>query len=240
MADPRRNVGSDVLADIQGTFYRACHFFQLSLLSGATYYFCDRQITISWNGHTWNPETIQFSEIQTVNNGTNSTCNVIFMGMNHPVSGLFLLESADGDGHTLSIWECHLNDDYTIRNTPELLISGTTTTATRTKDGCSVKVCKEETVFDQQVPRQIFSQDLCQHVYKGGECQYAGAETFCDKTLATCQARGNQACYGGYPSILAPNAHYSIGSATGVASPCTYRGIKASGMLGIMKEAPQQ
>ncbi len=42
---------------------------------------------------------------------------------------------------------------------------------------------------------------ICNYVFKGPRCQYAGPETFCDKTYIACQGYGNTARFGGFPDI---------------------------------------
>ncbi len=175
MADPKRGLAAEMLADVQGTFYRAVHFFKIAFKSGATArYMCDRQIPIPWGGFTWMPDTISFSDIQMEKNGMMTRCTVLFMGPSHPVSALFKAEPTDGNLHTLTIYEAHLNDDYTLRDTPTILITGLTTSASRSKDGCSVQVANAQTAFDKPVPRQTYSADICQNVWGGDECQYPG------------------------------------------------------------------
>ena len=42
---------------------------------------------------------------------------------------------------------------------------------------------------------------ICNYVFKGLRCQYAGPETFCDKTYTACQGYNNTAHFGGFPEI---------------------------------------
>ena len=174
MADPKRGLAAEMLADVQGTFYRAVHFFELALVGSTTHYYCDRQVPITWDGHVWMPDTISFTDIQTIKNGFITQATVLFMGPSHPVSGYFKAEPTDGNGHTLTIYEAHLETDTTLRDTPTIMIAGLTQSATRSKDGCAVQVMNGDAVFDKVVPRQVYSADFCQDVFNGDECQYPG------------------------------------------------------------------
>lgn len=50
----------------------------------------------------------------------------------------------------------------------------------------------------------------CRHVYKGRRCQYAGVETGCDRTFATCDGYGNAVHFGGKRWALEPGAVIQI------------------------------
>lgn len=54
--------------------------------------------------------------------------------------------------------------------------------------------------YSTQSPNTTYDVN-CQWVFKDERCQYAGAETTCDKTFTSCQARFNEIRFGGYPSI---------------------------------------
>jgi hypothetical protein len=50
------------------------------------------------------------------------------------------------------------------------------------------------------LPRRILT-TKCTVLFKGAACQYSGSVETCDRTLVTCKTLGNQANYGGFPSI---------------------------------------
>jgi len=54
--------------------------------------------------------------------------------------------------------------------------------------------------YSTQSPNTTYDVN-CQWVFKDSRCQYSGGETSCDKTFSSCQARSNEARFGGYPSI---------------------------------------
>lgn len=45
--------------------------------------------------------------------------------------------------------------------------------------------------------------DSCPWVFRGAHCGYAGAETWCDRSAARCQALGNRLNFGGRRAVLA-------------------------------------
>jgi lambda family phage minor tail protein L len=56
-------------------------------------------------------------------------------------------------------------------------------------------------VLDVKLPFSKYFRNSCRFVFKGAECQYAGAETTCDRTLQRCKVLVNSLHYGGFPSI---------------------------------------
>lgn len=42
---------------------------------------------------------------------------------------------------------------------------------------------------------------VCNFVFKGSRCGYTGSDTFCDKTLPSCEGFGNEANFGGFPEL---------------------------------------
>jgi phage-related protein len=59
-----------------------------------------------------------------------------------------------------------------------------------------------ERYHDWSMPlnKRTFSK-ICNFVFKDSRCGYSGSETFCDKTLPSCQGFGNSANFGGFPDL---------------------------------------
>lgn len=57
-----------------------------------------------------------------------------------------------------------------------------------------------------RLPGRDYSTICTYRTYKGGQCGYAGSETTCDRLLATCTTRGNEARFGGFPTLPAEEA----------------------------------
>lgn len=54
----------------------------------------------------------------------------------------------------------------------------------------------------KRFPRNRMTKNFCRYkVFKGARCQYAGAETECDRTLTRCRALNNSEHFGGCPGI---------------------------------------
>ena len=55
--------------------------------------------------------------------------------------------------------------------------------------------------MQRRFPPDRILRDFCRFKFKGPQCKYTGSETSCGHTFAECRARGNQARFGGEPSI---------------------------------------
>ncbi len=53
-----------------------------------------------------------------------------------------------------------------------------------------------------RLPFREYSTACTYRKYKGAQCGYTGSETTCDRTWATCLARGNNARFGGFVDIV--------------------------------------
>ncbi len=56
-------------------------------------------------------------------------------------------------------------------------------------------------LFRVKIPTYRMLPNSCRFKFKDALCQYAGAETTCDKTLKRCRELGNANRYGGFPTI---------------------------------------
>lgn len=68
---------------------------------------------------------------------------------------------------------------------------------------CAFDVERQLYSYSTVSPNMVYDIN-CQFKFKDTRCQYPGAETKCDKTLARCQALNNVTRFGGYPSIVLP------------------------------------
>ena len=55
--------------------------------------------------------------------------------------------------------------------------------------------------MNTNLPRRVYHRNFCSWRFKGTECQYAGVETECNKTLQRCRELNNTLRFGGFPSV---------------------------------------
>ena len=56
-------------------------------------------------------------------------------------------------------------------------------------------------IMELTLPNRQYTRNYCTWKFKGTECAYAGGETECNRTWQRCNALGNEARFGGFPSV---------------------------------------
>jgi len=160
--------------------------------------------SIEIGGNTYYTRFIQMSDIQTSLDGNNDSISVSISDIAQEFAGLV----AD-NGDVLTNTPCKVEqilfdgDSNTILGNPILLFEGLINNLGLAQTYCDFTV--ERALFGYNTVSPNMTYDVnCQFKFKDERCQYSGAETKCDKTLARCQALGNVTRFGGYPSVVVP------------------------------------
>lgn len=85
---------------------------------------------------------------------------------------------------------------YQLLGNPIIIFVGNLDSWTSSDGEISIKLKSEFSQWDQ-ITLRIQSSSCPWKVFKGTECQYAGSETWCDRTYTRCQALANTANFGG-------------------------------------------
>lgn len=73
---------------------------------------------------------------------------------------------------------------------------------TATEETVEFNLTSRLDILDAKLPYGKFSRNFCRWKFKSTECGYAGAQTTCDKTKATCRdTMSNVLRFGGFPSV---------------------------------------
>jgi len=98
-----------------------------------------------------------------------------------------------------AVWTCR----SPIIDSPVLLFDGLINNIQLSQYYCGFDV--ERPLYSYSTVSPNMTYDInCQFKFKDSRCQYAGAESKCDKTLTRCQALSNVTRFGGYPSVVTP------------------------------------
>lgn len=81
----------------------------------------------------------------------------------------------------------------------EKIFSGVVTEWELTEQDLTVVLANELIAWQKKTLRTHSAS--CPWVFKGSECTYAGAETWCDKSYERCKQLSNSANYGGFPFL---------------------------------------
>lgn len=155
-------------------------------------------------GNTYYTKLVKTSEVQGSLDGNSESINVIISDISQDFAGLV----AD-NGDVLTNTTCKIEqvifnaDTTTLVSTPILLFEGLINNLQMSQSYCAFSVERALYSYSTVSPNMTYDVN-CQFAFKDGRCQYAGAETKCNKTLSRCQALGNVTRFGGYPSVVIP------------------------------------
>ena len=99
-----------------------------------------------------------------------------------------------GDYHLMGVW---LNSSYAPVANPMTLFFGTIDTWSMDEQQIKITITSELYAWDQSTT-YAHSPSCRWKVFKGTECAYAGAESWCDRSYTRCEALGNTAYFGGF------------------------------------------
>lgn len=180
------------------------------------------------NGNVYFSAMVKRSKIESRMEGGPQKCGVTISNINRAYSQILVAEAEKGDSLTNS--RCVIQEVIFYDNEELLLLDDSSVlhlenggsvyieafdsvldNAITIFDGYINNVQLTETEFTFDVERVLGGYSTqspnttydvnCQWIFKDKRCQYSGAEMFCDKTYSSCQARGNETRFGGYPSI---------------------------------------
>jgi len=159
---------------------------------------------IAIGGNTYYTKLVQTSAVQGSLDGNSESINISISDIAQDFAGLV----AD-QGDVLTNTSCKIEqvifsgDTSTPIDNPILLFEGLINNLQLSQTYCAFSVERPLYSYSTVSPNMTYDVN-CQFKFKDGRCQYAGAETKCDKTLARCQALGNVTRFGGYPSVVIP------------------------------------
>jgi hypothetical protein len=222
-----RTIDSDIIAQLQAGELRP--FLLLSVeIDGTTYYYTDCDVPISFDSHEYTPRKFTPESVRYSNNEIVSSVTFTIDDIDMDLKALFVGGTPQGGAVKYSL--IVLDENYQLYPPLDYLITTAgdylTTTAGDylvADDGESAILFEgliddweaDETelrltvksIAIQWSRKNVAKQSAsCRwKVFKGTECAYSGAETWCDRTYARCNALGNTANFGGerwLPSIV--------------------------------------
>lgn len=160
---------------------------------------CLNNETITWDSETWFPAAFSLSGLQETKDAEIPSVTLEVLDLARVITPH--LETYDG-GVGADVIIRVVNSKYLANTTPEL-------EETMEIIGCSIdhqnKISFKlgaENLLARRCPENRYLKNHCRFKFKDtATCQYAGAETTCNLSLANCKALGNQLHYGGFPGV---------------------------------------
>lgn len=197
-----RSIHALTLAQLQGVQAR---IFQLVYknIGGDEYFFTNCDVPIPYDGDNYLPRRFQVGDIRYSQTYLVDSCRLTIDNLDDQFTPYYV----GGDpviGSTATVYLVALDQYAHIIGDPIILFPGEV-------DEWSLEEDKVEETLKTRVGRgdvatlKKFSPSCGWTVFKGTECQYAGGETWCDRTYTRCVSLSNTAHFGGFrwlPSIV--------------------------------------
>ena len=175
----------------------------LSELGGSVYYWTSNNVNVTWpvGGQLYSARPIRLGEVEESLSSKIPRITLQIADIDRFYVPLLLTYNG---WHKASVRLRLVHSDHLDSTTPE--IDETYSVVESTMDAQWIELTLGSVdPLSRRFPRDAYVATMCRHVYKGGICRYDGAEpageTTCDHTITACEARSNEAQYGGSPGV---------------------------------------
>ena len=157
---------------------------------------------VIWDGQTWQKFQFQAGDFSESNEGETPQVTVKVSNILRAVQGH--VENTDKGlvGDVVSYYLIH--SDNLLENTP-VISQNFTILGVKCDENWVEFLLGAENFFLRAFPINMYKRMICRYKspdgFKGIRCGYSGGESLCDRTFSTCISYGNQARFGGQPSI---------------------------------------
>jgi len=90
--------------------------------------------------------------------------------------------------------------DYTQAASFRLIFRGYVSAISANEGNIQFEIAERYYDWSRPLNKRMFSK-VCNFIFKSSQCGYAGAETWCDKTLTRCTELSNEDNFGGFPDL---------------------------------------
>lgn len=154
-----------------------------------------------YNGLVYIGGRVKRSNIETHLESATEKCNVNISNINQTIGSIIANEGDVLSGSICTIEEIIYDTSANIVIDDAIeLFKGTVNKIKLDYKEFSFDVERTLGGYNYDAPRTSYDIS-CQWVFKDERCGYTGGLTTCDKTFTSCQTRGRQTSFGGYPSI---------------------------------------
>lgn len=156
---------------------------------------------IVWNGHTWQAFPFELDELGAGAAGEVPQVNLRVANASRAIERYlidydnYLKSTGSSEKIIVNIYVVNsneLDDPTSVVEHQYILRQPTTTTQWATFQ------LSADNPFKVRIPRNRILKNHCGYAFKGDLCQYAGAETLCNRTYTRCTELSNKTNFGGF------------------------------------------
>ena len=201
-----RDIDANVLTQLAGTQLIPFILMEMYLV-GEYYRYTDCDVNIVWQGKKFESRGIRVNDIQYSLSQFVSEVNVEIDDLDYLLLPTFITSEVQGSSFSLRL--VVLNSSFAIIGTPFVLFDGILDTWTMDEGKLSITVTSKFNQWTQKTTS--YHPASCRwKVFKGTECQYAGAASWCDRSYSRCGALSNTINFGGFRWLPSLMANYEV------------------------------
>jgi len=165
-------------------------------------YLTDCSVDVVWGGHTYESWAIKCGDISQNSDGQIDDVSLAIGNLDEERFIQKILENYEVIGQKVIIRQFFKDSSNALIDEPissTLRVKG----ATASLGSVTLTLSIGFDVLLQTVPSRVIIAKFCRwKEFKGPHCQYAGAETTCDRTWGECLRYSNTVHFGGFPAVL--------------------------------------
>lgn len=181
----------------------AAVFFFAELQFASTYRYTECDVDMYYGGNKYDSFPFKIGNVVNSAGMSVDSLELDFSNVSLAMSSILLGEDITGKTGIISFF-C-VNSNYVVIEAEELF-RGVVADWDLSESKCRIKLVNEFVFWSKNTLRT--AQASCRWTFKGTECTYSGAETWCDQSYDRCQALSNTDSFGGFrflPSIEEKN-----------------------------------
>ncbi len=189
-----RTLPADLITELQKENLAIAHLVEITLSGPAYYRYTDLDEDVFYNGDQYYSRGLDFAGIEL--SITPQVDNVSFAidNVDSAISAIVL--NNDTRGKTCTIRRAAIDSNIQVISTATIFI-GTLDRVEVDNQRGRFDVVNSAIKWQTKVPRRTHTA-TCPWTFKGSECAYAGAETWCDQSWDRCTTLVNTPQFGGF------------------------------------------
>jgi len=182
----------ELTTELAKEYHAIAHLFELSF--PVVYRFTDADIDIYYAGYWWTSKGISFNSANV--SASPKVDSIEFEIDNVDLSISAIVMNDEIRGKACTIYRVALNKNMTVLGASKLFV-GFFDAIEVDNQRARFSIYNHFIRWKMLTPRRIH-QATCAWTFKGAQCTYAGAETWCDHSWERCVALGNKLNFGGF------------------------------------------
>lgn len=187
-----KGLPAELTVELVKEYHAISHLFELSF--SITYHWTDADIDVYYGGTWWTSKGVSFDSASF--SASPKVDNIEFNVDNVDLSVSTLVMAEEVRGKPCTIYRVALDKNMTVLGSTKLFVGFVDGIEIDGKRG-RFSIYNHFIRWKMSTPRRIH-QATCMWTFKGSQCSYVGAETWCDHSWERCVTLTNKVNFGGF------------------------------------------